>query len=225
MAQIGLIGGIGPAATDYYYRRLISAFASREQPLELTMVHADTPTLLGNLEAGAADAQVAIYNKLADRLVRAGADCVVVTSIAGHFCIERFKESAPLPVIDIISSVNEAVSDLGLKKLGLIGTRTVMESGFYGGITSAKVTAPTGQSLADVHTAYVSMAAVGAVNEHQRQVFDRVCAGMLNRDRVDAIVLGGTDLALVYPEGSAPFPVVDCAAIHVDAIVEFAVGQ
>jgi aspartate/glutamate racemase len=44
--HIGLIGGIGPAATDFYYRRLISTFASRKAALELTIVHADTPTLL-----------------------------------------------------------------------------------------------------------------------------------------------------------------------------------
>jgi aspartate racemase len=47
--QIGLIGGIGPAATNYYYRRLISTFAGKKTALELTIVHADTPTLLGNL--------------------------------------------------------------------------------------------------------------------------------------------------------------------------------
>lgn len=27
--HIGLIGGIGPAATDFYHRRLIAAFAAR----------------------------------------------------------------------------------------------------------------------------------------------------------------------------------------------------
>jgi len=32
--HIGLIGGIGPAATDYYYRRLISTFASKKTWLE-----------------------------------------------------------------------------------------------------------------------------------------------------------------------------------------------
>ena len=44
--QIGLIGGIGPAATDFYYRRLIRVFAQKKSSLELTIVHADTPTLL-----------------------------------------------------------------------------------------------------------------------------------------------------------------------------------
>ena len=32
--HIGLIGGIGPAATDFYYRRLISTFAQQQKPLE-----------------------------------------------------------------------------------------------------------------------------------------------------------------------------------------------
>ena len=58
--HIGLIGGIGPAATDFYYRRLISTFASKKAALELTIVHADTPTLLGNLANNDAATQVAI---------------------------------------------------------------------------------------------------------------------------------------------------------------------
>jgi aspartate racemase len=54
--HIGLIGGIGPAATDFYYRRLISIFASRKAALDLTIVHADTPTLLDNLAMGHTEA-------------------------------------------------------------------------------------------------------------------------------------------------------------------------
>ncbi len=42
--HIGLIGGIGPGATDFYYRRLISTFAQKNVALEI--VHADIPTLL-----------------------------------------------------------------------------------------------------------------------------------------------------------------------------------
>jgi hypothetical protein len=93
--HIGLIGGIGPAATDFYYRRLIATFASKKAALELTIVHADTPTLLSNLASNNAAAQVAIYVRLTKRLVAAGAECVVVTSVAGHFCIDEFKVSSP----------------------------------------------------------------------------------------------------------------------------------
>src|SRR5271165_6252978 len=77
--HIGLIGGIGPAATDFYYRRLTSTFASKKAALELTIVHADTPTLLGNLANKDAASQFAIFMKLTNRLAAAGADCVAIT--------------------------------------------------------------------------------------------------------------------------------------------------
>lgn len=220
--QIGLIGGIGPAATDFYYRSLIEAFARQNATLDMTIVHADSPTLLNNLANNNVDAQVAIYNKLTDRLVTVGAECVVVTSIAGHFCIDAFTENSPLPVINMLQVVNQAVTARGLKRVGILGTRTVMESGFYSGISSAEVIAPAGNLLDEVHEAYVSMATVGEVTDAQRQTFDNTCEQLLGEAAVEAVMLGGTDLALVYSEQQSPFPVVDCAAIHVDAIVRHA---
>lgn len=116
--HIGLIGGIGPAATDFYYRRLIAAFAARSQPLELTIVHADTSTLLRHQAANDRAAQVAIYQRLTARLAAAGAECTVVTSIAGHFCIAEFEAVSPLPVINLLSVVNAAIEARGLHRVG-----------------------------------------------------------------------------------------------------------
>ena len=62
--QIGLIGGIGPAATDFYYRTLIQKFASTDAELDMTIVHADAPTLVKNLMSDNKDAQVEIYEGL-----------------------------------------------------------------------------------------------------------------------------------------------------------------
>jgi len=90
--HIGMIVGIGPAATDYYYRYLISAMAKAGHDLNLTMAHADTPTLLRHQAENNQAAQVAIYERLANRLMRCGVETIAVTSIAGHFCIEAFKK-------------------------------------------------------------------------------------------------------------------------------------
>jgi aspartate racemase len=220
--HIGLIGGIGPAATDYYYRRLIKEFAVREKTLEMTIVHADTPTLLHNLEYNEIDSQIEIYNRLTDKLVSVGAECVVVTSISGHFCIKTFMDNSPLQVIDLIAEVNEAIRVRELTRVGIIGTRTVMETRFYSGITTAEVITPVDKMLDDVHAAYVSIATSGQVTSRQRAVFDLACEWLIQEAKVDAIVLGGTDLALVYNEDQTQFPMLDCAAIHVDAIVRIA---
>ena len=218
--HIGLIGGIGPAATDFYYRRLIEAFASKGADLEATIVHADAPTLLQNLAKNDAEAQVAIYRRLADRLTAAGTDCVVVTSIAGHFCIESFKQVSPLPVIDLLTEVDKAVLQRGFGRLGILGTATVMKTQFYGGLTSAQVVPPDGELFDAVHEAYVTIATSGRVTEDERAVFDRAVRSLSEDAQADAILLGGTDLGLVYSEDRTDFTFVDCAAIHVDAVVE-----
>jgi aspartate racemase len=223
--HIGLIGGIGPGATDFYYRRLISTFAKRNATLELTVVHADTPTLLSNLARNDSVAQTAIYNRFTNRLVSAAAECVAVTSIAGHFCIDDFKVVSPLLVVDMIAEVSRAIEARGLKRIGIIGTRTVMETRFYGRIASAEIVPPSEPDLGDVHQAYISMATSGFVTEDQRSIFNAVSHRLLEDQGAEAIMLGGTDLALVFNERTAGFPLVDCAGIHADAIAQLAMAR
>jgi aspartate racemase len=220
--HIGLIGGIGPAATDFYYRRLINTFAKKNAALELTIAHADTQTLLRNLAANYAAAQTAIYSRLTKRLISAGAECVAVTSIAGHFCIDDFKAVSQIPVVDLIAEVSQTIDTRGLKRIGILGTRTVMETRFYGRLANAEVIPPSEPDLDDVHQAYISMAASGLITEKQRSVFYEASHRLLEKDGVEAIMLGGTDLALAFTEDTTEFPLIDCAGIHADAISRFA---
>lgn len=67
--QVGLIGGIGPAAQDYYTHRLIGLFADTSAPLDMTTVYADALTVLDNLAADRRVEQAEIFGRLADRLV------------------------------------------------------------------------------------------------------------------------------------------------------------
>jgi aspartate racemase len=189
----------------------------------LTIAHADTPTLVDNLGRNDKTAQAEIFAGLASRLAAAGANFVAITSIAGHFCIDSFKAKSPLPAVDMITEVNRAVAATVFNRLGILGTRTVMETRFYGGLTTATIIPPSGRDLIDVHDAYVAMAASGVANEAQRSVFDRVSRRLLN-DGAQAIMLGGTDLALVYNQQTSEFPLIDCATIHIEAIVRLALG-
>jgi aspartate racemase len=68
------------------------------------------------------------------------------------------------------------------------------------------------------------MAASGVVTEAQRLVFNTVSRKLLKENAAEAIMLGGTDLALAFNQQDAAFPLVDCAAIHVDAIVRLAIS-
>jgi aspartate racemase len=219
--HIGLIVGIGPAATDFYYRYLISALGRAGRDLSLTMAHADTATLLRNQSEGNVEEQVGIYLDLTERLRRCGIERIAVTSIAGHFCIDAFKEVSPVQVIDLLDVVKLEVARRGLRRVGLLGTRVVMETGFYGVLDGVEVVAPAG--LLQVHEAYVAMARAGVATAAQREVFLRAGAMLTSEQGCAAVMLAGTDLALVFKEGDDPgFATLDCAALHAKAIASAA---
>jgi aspartate racemase len=220
--HIGLIGGIGPAAQDFYTRRLIRLFSDADRALVMTTVHADAPTVLANLAADRRAEQATIFGRLTERLAVAGAAFVAVTSIAGHFCRQEFQSRSVLPVIDMIETVAAHVEAHGFKRIGILGTKTVMESQFYGGVPTAAVIAPPAPELDDVHAAYVEMATAGTVNTAQRNVFEAAARKLIDEAGAQAILLGGTDLALVFDGEKLLFPVIDCAAIHAEEIANHA---
>lgn len=216
--HIGLIGGIGPAATDFYYRSLISRAAAMEHALELTIAHADSPTLLANMATADHDAQCQIYDRLTRRLKAAGAECVVITSISGHFCIDQFQAGSDLPVIDLLSTLRSWLVNNQYRKVGLLGTQTVMETAMHGKLTDIEIVRPEDHDLSNVHNAYVDLALSGTPKPAHRDVFFAAGETMVASAGAQAVLLGGTDLNVAFAGFESPFETIDCAGIHIDAI-------
>src|SRR5690242_14598337 len=108
--HIGLIAGIGPAATDFYYRGLIERHAAAGLPLELTMAHADVREMGRNLAEGQRRKQAEIFARLIERMKKAGAEIAAVTSMGGHFCINELLPITPLPLVHGPHFVEAAVA-------------------------------------------------------------------------------------------------------------------
>ena len=217
--HVGLIAGIGPAATDFYYRGLVDRHAAAGTALECTMAHADVREMSRNLSGSNPGRQAEIFASLIARLKAAGAETAAVTSMGGHFCINELLPISPLPLVHGIHAVDAAITKSGLKRIGVLGTRVVMQTGLYGGVTSAELMAPEGDMFDQVAASYMAMAQIGRVDDRQRDVFFTAGDALMKRG-AQAIMLGGTDLFLAFQGREAPFPLVDCADIHVAAIYE-----
>ena len=223
--HIGLIGGIGPAATEFYYRGLIDRHARSNTALDLTIAHADVREMARNLANRDARKQADAFAPLLRRLAAAGADAAAVTSMGGHFCIRELEAISPLPLLNALPEVDAAIGARKLKTVGILGTRMVMETRMYGAIASAAVVVPEGEALDEVHKNYSEMAIAGRVTDAQRRVFfaegQKLC-----RDRgAEIVLLGGTDLFLAFQGHDCGFPVLDCADVHVEAIYKRSIGK
>lgn len=224
-AHIGLIGGIGPAATEFYYRGLVDRHARAGTVLDLTIAHADLREMAQNLTDRAAQKQAESFARLIRRLAASGAELAAITSLGGHFCIRELEAISPLPLLNAIPAVDAAIRLRKLATVGIIGTRTVMETGLYGGITSARIVRPEGAALDEVHDAYITMAMAGHVTDGQRRVFFAAGRQLCQAQGAEAIVLGGTDLFLAFAGQDCDFPVIDGADVHVDALFRRSTGN
>ena len=224
MRHIGMIGGIGPAATEFYYRNLVKKFTAAGKRMELTIAHADTAEMIGNFQRGANMEQAEIFLQFTKRLQAAGCDAVVVTSMAGHFCIEELISISPLPVWNAIPAIDARFANDGIKTIGLLGTNGVMASKLYGGIKSAEVLVPQEDTFEKVSEEYFAIARAGACTDEQRGFFFTEGQKLMAQG-ADAVMLAGTDLCLAFDGQEPGFRVLDSALIHVDAITEAAINS
>ncbi|MGY8985098.1 MAG: aspartate/glutamate racemase family protein [Sphingomonadales bacterium] len=223
--HIGLIGGIGPAATELYYRGLVKAYNNKNKRMSLTIVHADTREMVQNLEKGEIFLQASIFAKYIDQLKAGGAEMVAVTSLGGHFCIKELEAMSALPIINAIPILDAYFGELGIQRIGLLGTKPVMESKLYGGISSVEVVIPKKGEIEEVHRSYINVAISGAANDEQVAFFKLVGSKLYKEQGADVVVLGGTDLFLAFDKKEYDYVVIDSTQIHIDAIARISMSS
>lgn len=219
--HIGLIGGIGVAATVAYYQRLTAIV---DQPIEITIAHAQVQDLLRNNLADDRQAQAEIYAGLIDRLRNAGCDLAAITSLGGHFCFEETVPLSSLPLVSAVAPLDAYFDKEGLKTVGLLGTGVVMRTKLYGQLSKTRAVVPDGD-LEAVGTTYQNLAIRGHALPEDAPYFHDGGRKLVNDQGAEAIVLAGTDLNLVFDGYDPGYRVIDALDVHVDVLAALAQGR
>ncbi len=223
--HIGLIGGIGVAATVVYYQRLTAAVnAMNAGPLELTIVHADVQELLRNNQSDNRDAQAEAYARLIDRLKNAGADCAAITSFGVHFCYPETVARSSLPLESAVTPLDAYFQSQNLRRVGLLGTRVVMATRLYGQLKVTEAVAPDA-NLDEVGRTYQDMAVAGHCTAEQRAYFLDAGERLTKDQGAEAVVLAGTDLNLAFDGRNVGYRVIDALDVHVNVLARLAAGR
>jgi aspartate racemase len=216
---IGLIGGLGVGATVHYYQELAKAHAGRGRVLNLVMVHADMNRGLAAVQAGDLGGLAEYLSGLIGRLAAAGADFAVIPAVTPHICIAELLKISPLPIVNLVEELQREIEASGWRRVALFGTRFTVESGLFGLLRGVEVVAPAAAEIEFVHQIYMQLVSAGAGSEDQRARLSRLAHVLMERDGVEAVVLAGTDLAVLFNEGNTDFPNIDCARLQLEAIV------
>ncbi len=126
-------------------------------------------------------------------------------------------------MISIVETACEAVRALGLKKVGLFGTRSTMQGRFYPDALSKSgisLSLPDTPDQDFIHTRYMGELVNGVFLPETRRELLAIVDRMREHQGIEGLILGGTELPLILNVSTYNgIPLLDTCSIHVDRIV------
>ena len=230
MRKLGIIGGMSWSSTALYYEHINRGIAKRLGGLHSARLVIESLDLapLAELElSGDWDGVARVAIDAAKRLEAAGADGMIITSNTGHKVYEAVAANIGVPMLHIADAAADKLVADGQKRVALLGTRFTMTEPYVRSRLESR-----GISLVAVDDAWIA--------EVDRIIFEELAAGRVVRDsqrklktlitelakqRVQAVVLGCTELVLAVDVKANVLPVYDTTAIHARACVDWMLAK
>ena len=171
-------------------------------PLADYMVHANAGRwdLAGELLLGSAA-----------KLAGAGAELLVCPDNTLHQALDLVRARSPRPWLHIAEEVARAASERGFKKVGVLGTKLLMEGPVYVGPLAAagiEKVIPSAEDRAKIDEIIFGELVYGRFEGVSRRCFGRVIR-RLQKVGCDAVALSCTEIPLLVSEADSPLPVLD----------------
>jgi aspartate racemase len=231
MKKIGIVGGMGPESTIYYYRTIINLCRKNDN------LHGNFPDIvMYNLnfieivELARSNEEKHI-DKIAaalNALHRAGADFGLIACNTVHINFHSIQAKSRLPLLSIVEETYKEVATHNLERAGLLGTEKTMASHYYQDVfnkNGVSIAVPKEEEQLYINEKIMTELVSGIVVDTTREEFLKIARRMKAQDHIQGLVLGCTELPLLITqenEKALGMPVFDTARIHARSALLYA---
>lgn len=230
MKTIGLLGGMSWESTVPYYQtinRVVGARLGGLHSARIVLFSVDFQEIEQLQHADRWDEAAEILIRAARALERAGADFLVLATNTMHKVAPEITRAVPLPLLHIADATAERIKAARLDRVGLIATRFTMEQDFYRGrleqTHGLQVLVPPREDREIVHRVIYDELCRGIVREESRAQYRRIVADLV-RAGAGGVILGCTEITLLFRPTDASVPVFDTTEIHAEAAAAHALA-
>jgi len=162
-----------------------------------------------------------------ENLARAGADFLICPDNTIHQALPLIESRSPLPWLHIVDAVGAQAQARHYQKLGLLGTRWLVESDVYParlaplGIDCVR---PPAEEREDMNRLIMDELVCGLIKPEAVERFQAVIQG-LAAEGCDAVVLGCTEIPLVINHTNSRLPILDSARLLARAALDRAIAS
>jgi aspartate racemase len=220
---LGLVGGLGPGATVHYYRELVAAHERQGRSLRILIAHADIDRVYTAVNAGDFEGLARYFAGMIADMAAGGAEFTAIVAATAHICARELAALSRLPLINMLTEVRQAVDAQGLRRVGLLGPRFTVETRMFGCLEGIETIVPETGVIEAIHDLYKEFVE-GRGSDAKADELRKIAQEFVARGGAQSVLIAGTDLSNVLTDSNAGFPMIDCARVHIDAIVRQLLG-
>ncbi len=227
MKKLGILGGMGPESTLLYYKEVATRFQKRESHgafPELAIECVNMYEMLGYCFSEQYEQLTNYLLKGIRNLEASQADFIIIASNTPHIVFEQLQKAAHVPLLSILEPTFKAVKAQGLTKVAWLGIRFTMEQPYYRKIfieNGIDVVVPNPDEIVTINEIISKELEFGIVKEESKAHIDSILQRLMIEEGIQGVILGCTELPLMYTRDSLSIPVFDTVECHLQGIINY----
>ena len=230
MKTIGIIGGLTWLSTVDYYtllNQMVNEKLGGVSSAKIILYSVEFAEIKMLTQSNQWDGISGIICDAAQKLERAGADCLLIGANTMHKIAGEVQASVKIPVIHIAEETAKAVALKELKTVALLGTKYTMQLDFYKNKIArhgVSVIIPDNtEDIEFINDAIYNEMGKGIFLPETKERFIKIINTLIAQG-AEGMVLGCTEIPILIKQEDCSVPVFDTTRIHAAAAVEFALN-
>ncbi|MFT8598348.1 aspartate/glutamate racemase family protein [Acetobacter orientalis] len=229
---IGILGGMSNQATGEYYRMLnkqLNQHLGGWDNGEIIIASVNFGNIQSFVREERWDEAASYLEGKIQQLEAAGVDVIACVSNTMHRVVEPAMAGRTTPFIHIADPTGKAMRKAGIGRVALLGTIPVMQSEAlrkrYCETFGVEVITPNKADKESIDRIIFDELVRGDLRPESKAEYLRVVKA-LRAEGAQGVILGCTEIFLLINQSDFPdFPVFDTTALHIEAIVDFALAE
>ena len=230
MTTLGIIGGMGPAATIDLYKKIVEQTPAEKDQDHIHVIIDSYPQIEDRtsyiLHGGKSPAPKLIES--AKRLEAAGADALIMPCNTAHYFAKDIEKAVYIPLIHIVKCSAEAIKKKYpyVRKIGLIATTGTIKAGVYGDILKNYnlETITLNEELENNIMDCIYKGVKAGKTEEYSKLFQK-CVDDIASLGAELLIAGCTEIPLLMPYIKTNLPVIDATYELASAAVKYALNK
>lgn len=163
----------------------------------------------------------------AEKVARAGAEFAICPANTAHDAFKFMTPRSPIPWLHIVEVVGDVALARGQSKLGILGTRFLMDGNLYHEVLaerSIETLTPNRDQRERINTFIFAELIKGTLKSSTREYFRGVVEDLANRG-CDAVVMGCTEIPLILGPEDTEVPLPDSTRLLASAALKEALRE